>query len=177
MFKQSSLVSRIAMMGVMMDDGKLNQTDEDFRQLAALNLYQVHANLTVMSELKRQQANQIYMAIVSAIIAACAVIASEQLSSFAIDALLALMILLNFAWAMTIQYHRRLSTSKFAMLLKLEKELPFQPFADEWKVFKDPKTRPHAIELTKIERMVPIALSCVAIAILLLRHLVDLGGS
>lgn len=177
MFKQSSLVSRIAMMGVLMDDGKPNQTDEDFRQLAALNLYQVHANLTVMSELKRQQANQIYMAIVSAIIAACAVISSEQLSSFAIDAMLALMILLNFAWVMTIQYHRRLSTSKFAMLLKLEKELPFQPFADEWKVFKNPATRPRAIELTKIERMVPIALSCVAIAILLLRHLVDLGGS
>jgi hypothetical protein len=43
-------------------------------------------------------------------------------------------IVLSIVWWMLLRYYRRLNGAKWQVINKLEKELPAQPFTDEWKI-------------------------------------------
>lgn len=158
---------------IMPDDVISEDKPTDEKKLAeVLTLYQIHANLVSMTELKRQQANQIYIAIVSALIAGGTAITSTraQLASQALDFFSVSVLVICMIWYLTMLYYRRLSRAKFEVLTSMEENFSIKPFCEEWKHFKNPTLRPRAVELTKVEASVPIALSVCAIALLALRH-------
>lgn len=63
-------------------------------------------------------------------------------------------IILCGVWLAFVRYFRQLNEAKFEVINDLEKKLPEQPFADEWKILKKQKNR---TEGTKLERVLPIA--------------------
>lgn len=137
-----------------------------------LQLYGIHSSLISNHELKRQQSNQIYMALTSALVTAGAVIGAEDATKYAVVTdLCALMVaVICSVWFLSIQYHRRLSRAKFHVILALENFLPAKPFHDEWERFNDPLLRPRSLELTKIEALVPITLGAAALIFLISRN-------
>ena len=137
-----------------------------------VELYSIHSHLISVNESKRQLANQIYMAIVSAIIAAGAVVVADESleNDVAVDLFAVTVLLLCVVWFLTIQYHRRLSSAKFAVVLKIEKSFPVQPFAEEWKYFKSREAKPWSPELTAIERIVPLIVGLLSLLVLIDRN-------
>lgn len=136
--------------------------DEKDELAILINLYHIHSNLIAANELKRQQASQIYLAIIVAIIAS-----RTYMSGMSIDLSAILVVIICGVWLFTIQYHRNLASAKFKVIGEIEGNFPFRPFAREWEVFK---ATPHSVELTKIERVLPIALSVSAIIIIVIRN-------
>jgi hypothetical protein len=55
-------------------------------------------------------------------------------------------------WSRHLDAFRRLSTAKFSVINRIEQDLPYQAFDDEWKVLKDAKRHR---DLTSLERVVP----------------------
>lgn len=137
-----------------------------------LQLYGIHSTLISNHELKRQQSNQIYMALTSALVTAGAVIGAEDATKYAVvtDLCATMITVICFVWYLSIQYHRRLSRAKFHVILAMERFLPITPFHDEWERFNDPSLRPRSLELTKIEAFVPIALGAASILFLISRN-------
>ncbi len=156
----------------MNDAGKDAVTADSPEIDALLELYSIHANLISINESKRQLANQIYMAIVSAIMAAASVIITDEntTNDDVVDLFAVSILLICTVWYLTIQYHRRLSSAKFSVVLKIEKHFPIQPFDEEWKNFKSETTKPWSLELTTIERSVPIIVGALSLAVLLVRN-------
>lgn len=71
-------------------------------------------------------------------------------------------VILCIVWLRFVKYFRQLNEAKFAVINALEKKLPEQPFADEWKILKRNKRR---TEGTKLERVLPIAFIALYIAV------------
>lgn len=136
--------------------------DEKDELAILINLYHIHSNLIAANELKRQQASQIYLAIIVAIIAS-----RTYMSGMSVDLSAILVVIICGVWLFTIRYHRNLAAAKFKVIGEIEEHFPFKPFAREWEAFK---ATPHSVELTKIERVLPIALSVSAIIIIVIRN-------
>jgi hypothetical protein len=78
-------------------------------------------------------------------------------------------VVLSATWWLLLRSYRDLNEAKFKVILELEKQLPAQPFGDEWKYLKeDPvkkKFPARYAELNAIERVVPVVFAVVYIAI------------
>jgi hypothetical protein len=57
------------------------------------------------------------------------------------------------AWAGLLTSYRKLNAAKFAVLLALERDLPFSPFTDEQAAYRQARRRP----LSRVEKAVPLA--------------------
>lgn len=77
-------------------------------------------------------------------------------------------VLLCILWYYLIGYYRSINQSKYQVILLMEKDLPAQPFDDEWKFFKEKGEK----EGTDLEKYLPI----VFIVIYVLSILIIGGG-
>lgn len=146
--------------------------DKNSDKTVLIELYSIHSGLISANESKRQLANQIYTAIVTALIAAGSVVITDNSTSnnVSIDFFALTVVLLCCVWYLTIQYHRRLSAAKFMVILEIEKNFSIQPYADEWKYFKSNSGRLLSPELTTIERAVPVLVGVMSLALLINRN-------
>lgn len=117
---------------------------------AFLSIYTTYVSALLHSEGKRQSANQIYLSISLAIITAYSTIADFP------QILAALMIVfVAIIWILTVFSYRNLAKAKFAVLLELERQLPFPAFTKEW------ERMPPAyrwLGLTRLETFAPLLL-------------------
>jgi hypothetical protein len=149
------------------------EVDPEERKLL-LEQYKLTAEMADRISARRGIANSFYFTVSSALLAT-----SESLSlPFAAGAGM----ILAAAWWLQLRSYRRLNAAKWTVINALERELPGQPFSDEWKIIKgDPVDRAvlrserlgRAIqplarytELSVIEQVVP-AVFCVLFAITL----------
>lgn len=70
-------------------------------------------------------------------------------------------------WAAFINNYKNLNRAKFAIIAELEKQLPTQPFNDEWKIVKEKKY----IRSTKLELIMPIAFIVLYVVLFFLLNL------
>jgi hypothetical protein len=81
-------------------------------------------------------------------------------------ALCAVGVLSAVVWYLLLRSYRDLNTAKFAVIHEVEKALPIQLFADEWKTLKqDPVThwRKRYAELGSVERIAPVLFAAINI--------------
>lgn len=65
-------------------------------------------------------------------------------------------ILLSITWYTNIEAFKQLSSAKFKVIHKMEKELPFKCFDDEWNHLKKGRDKKAYIKLTAIEKYIPL---------------------
>jgi hypothetical protein len=76
-------------------------------------------------------------------------------------------VVLAAAWWLMLKSYRDLNRAKFAVINEMERQLPAQPFNDEWKSLKgDPvkRWRKRYAELGTIERVVPFVFTAIYVA-------------
>lgn len=106
---------------------------------------------------RRDSMNNLFATLNIALIAATSIIWDLKSIIMAIGG-----IILCIVWLCFVKYFRQLNEAKFSVINALEKKLPEQPFADEWKILKKNKRR---TEGTKLERVLPIAFIALYIAV------------
>ena len=125
-----------------------------------LPIYLGYIETISLNELKRQQASQVYLALISALIAA-----GVTLNGPATSVAACMVIVVSLIWFATIRYHRALAQAKFGVVKDLESRFPYKPFEREWQLFKgdgdSPRTR--SIGLTQIELLAPSFLGLAAL--------------
>jgi hypothetical protein len=60
--------------------------------------------------------------------------------------------LVNIIWYLSIVSYKQLNKAKFEVIHKMEKELPFSPFKDEWELVEKDKR----IDFTALEKWIPL---------------------
>lgn len=98
---------------------------------------------------RRDSMNNLFATLNIALIAATSIVWDLKSIIMAVGG-----IILCSVWLAFVKYFRQLNVAKFKVINDLEKKLPEQPFADEWKILKKQKDR---TEGTKLERILPIA--------------------
>lgn len=78
-------------------------------------------------------------------------------------------LVLSYTWAVLIKSYRDLNGAKYAVILKMEKQLAAAPFGDEWDYLKkDPvsKWRKRYAELTSVEKKIPWTFAAIYLFVL-----------
>lgn len=90
-------------------------------------------------------------------------------------------ILINATWFFSIRSYKKLNMAKYAVIGKMEKDLPYQNFSDEWEILKRQKIdgselkswrnqwlkfKDRYTELTNVEGTVPIAFGLIYVIVI-----------
>ncbi|MCF6444503.1 hypothetical protein [Nereida sp. MMG025] len=123
------------------------------------DIYETYVDAAMLSEGKRQTANQAYLSLSLAIVTA-----SSSFESFPLWLAASMVVFISLIWFATIWKYRQLARIKFEVIVELEKQLEFAPFTKEWGL--TPKTG-KLFGLTRLEKAVPITLGGLATAYLI----------
>lgn len=123
-----------------------------------LGQWQTCVDMANSTSQRRDSMNNLFATLNIALIAATSIVWDLKSIIMAIGG-----IILCGAWLAFVRYFRQLNEAKFKVINNLEKKLPQQPFADEWKILKKQK---NTSEGTKLERILPIAFIALYVAII-----------
>ena len=131
-----------------------------------LEQYKLYVEMADRVSQRRDQSNRFYVTIVSALAAIVIVIArfgvpadaaNDALSHIGFLAIGLFGLALSTIWFFNIRSYRALNTAKFKIIKKIEKQLPFAGYAEEWDILNSPSDNsPRYLQLTRVEQFVPI---------------------
>jgi hypothetical protein len=116
--------------------------------------YKLYVQLTDSLSTRRVQANTFFLTINTALLTLLTAIISfskqplAQLGGIVLACVAG--IILNGAWHSLVKSYRRIGSSKFSIIQKIESRLPLRPFEAEWRTLED------FTPLTVIEQRVPV---------------------
>ena len=121
-----------------------------------LEIYKVFVTTITANENRRQQTSTVYLGMVAAVVTAAGVVRDIPLIYPAL-----VILSISVIWFFTIGYFRRLAKAKFAVVSKMEEDLPIAAFEMEWQILSAGKN--NRIGLTHLEMFVPslIAAGCI----------------
>jgi hypothetical protein len=150
-----------------------------------IEIYKIFVDSAERNVERRMRINQFYFSIVAALFIAYAYMAEGKLlgtaemirewsgrSSLPIGAteralatlplwiLPLFLMVIGMSWFSVLLSHRALSTAKYQVIGDIEKDLPVQPFIQEWLYFK----RVRKIETTQLELAIPLLFYVAAVA-------------
>lgn len=96
---------------------------------------------------RRDTMNNLFVTLNLAFIAAISLTWDAKISILSVVS-----IVVNIIWLLLIRYYKKINEAKYKIILKMEKDLPFQAFSDEWKVYKSGK---YSINGTTLELLLP----------------------
>jgi len=118
---------------------------------------------------KRMNANNYFLTINTAIISLTGLLLTSKIFLLNLN-LVKLVELMGLAicviWFLIVLSYKQLNSGKFKMIHRLEKKLPIQLFADEWKELGEGKSLRKYIPLSHIEISVPIIFFCLYLILL-----------
>ena len=124
-----------------------------------LEQYKLYVEMADRVSQRREQANRFYVSLVAAIVALLVVLARFDVADgawpvvFLISGLFGAA--LSVVWFVNIRSYRQLNSAKFAIINKMEEQLPTSGYADEWELLR-PKDGPAKyFQLSRIEQFVP----------------------
>lgn len=131
-----------------------------------LEQYKLYAELANEISKRRDQTNNFYISLSSALIALFSLIVVKLGSDYTnfIVLLPLLGLLICFTWYIHIKSYKQLNSAKFKVINKLEKQLPYAGFTEEWDILQKNNYR----QLTEIESYTPIIIGCVYLILLIL---------
>ncbi|MFH1035164.1 MAG: hypothetical protein V1806_11710 [Pseudomonadota bacterium] len=130
-------------------------------QTHLLEQYKLFVEMADRVSARRALANRYYIALTSALVAFLALVGSGKLPELNLNApgiyrLVALVgILLNAVWFFNIESFRQLNSGKFKVIHKLEQQLPFACYDEEWTELGRGEDTKRYRQLTRIEKFVP----------------------
>lgn len=68
-------------------------------------------------------------------------------------------IILCLVWQINIRSYRQLNSQKFQVIHDMEKQLPYPLFTKEWELLGEGKDRKKYLQLSRVEKWVPLILS------------------
>lgn len=124
-----------------------------------LELYKLYVEMADRVSIRRMQTNRFYISLLSGMLAVLSLaVHRDTLLDYkpvAFAAVAFLGILLNILWIINIRSYRQLNTAKFQVIQEMEKDLPFQVYADEWKILGEGKDSKKYLQLSRVERYIP----------------------
>jgi hypothetical protein len=130
------------------------------------DIYKLGVEMADRVSARRASANGFFLAVHAAMTALTGILypvlpGADRLALFPFGSLLTAMAGVTFAvaWWVSLRSYRDLNSAKFAVLTKLEEQLPVRLFTDEWQYLKqDPVEgwRKRYAELGQVEQVVPV---------------------
>jgi hypothetical protein len=128
-----------------------------------LELYKLAVEMADRVSARRSTANGFFLTVQSALVALLGVDAIDQRAVAGAGLILAA------AWWLLIRSYRHLNTAKFNVIREMEKDLPVQIFAAEWRSLKEDPVkswRQRYAELSFVEQAVPIVFAVINVVVL-----------
>jgi len=134
-----------------------------------LEQYKLYVEMADKISERRMQTNKFYISILSALLALLSILISKdsfnQTLTFAIVSLLG--ITLSILWYINIKSYRQLNSGKFKVIHEMEQNLPFPCYDREWQILGEGKEENKYLQLTRVEKYIPLILSIPYIILLL----------
>lgn len=130
-----------------------------------LEQYKIYVEMADRVSQRRDQSNRFYVTIVSALAAIVVVIArfgvpadgaNGALSDIGFLAIGLFGLALSGVWWLNIRSYRTLNSAKFEIINRIEKQLPFAGYSEEWDILRPLEGRKPYLQLTRVEQFVPI---------------------
>jgi HAMP domain-containing protein len=109
-----------------------------------LQMYQTAVEMADRTSARRAGANSFFLTLNTVLAAVVGIVSSARkppphgnvptFDAFGLVLTAAAGIVLAITWRNLLRYYRRLNSAKFDVINELEKRLPVQPYADEWKI-------------------------------------------
>ena len=121
-----------------------------------LEQYKLYVEMADRISQRRDQSNRFYVTIVSALAAIVVVIArfgipadgdNGALSHIGFLAIGLFGLALSIVWFFNIRSYRALNSAKFVIINKIEKQLPFAGYTEEWNILRPPSGNPTYLQL------------------------------
>ena len=126
-----------------------------------LEQYKLYVEMADRVSQRRDQSNRFYVTIVSALAAIVVIIArfgvpeNGTLLEVAFLVVGLFGIALSVVWHFNIRSYRVLNSAKFAIINRIEKQLPFAGYSEEWEILRPPEGRRPYFQLTRVEQFIP----------------------
>jgi hypothetical protein len=154
------------------DDGDykvFNQELDSMDKSVLLEQYKIFLQTSEDLVARRQNVNNFYISINSALMATFGVIWALEILpfyKFAIGALLALVgMILSISWIKLLESYGNLNSSKMKILGMLEKKLSASLFDAEWEAMSSKYNKKKYVSFSERERQLPIIFNCMFIAV------------
>jgi hypothetical protein len=109
-----------------------------------LDLYKTAVEMADRTSARRAGANSFFLTLNTALAAVVGIVSSARkpppngnvgsFDAFGLFVTAVAGIVLAFVWWLLLRYYRRLARAKFQVINKMEEQLPFQPFTEEWAI-------------------------------------------
>lgn len=135
-------------------------------QAHILEQYKLYVEMTDRISQRRDQSNRFYIALLTGLLAVISVVA--RLSDWQASGNLLPVVLISVSvaalavcaiWFINIRSYKQLNSGKFKIVHMMEEQLPFAPYKKEWDYLRPPTGVKKYFQLTRIEQLVPMALS------------------
>lgn len=138
-----------------------------------LEQYKLYVELMDRVSQRRQQANQFYVSLISALAGSIVIFIPEVAGKnfYALQGVAGLCIVINLLWWLTLISYRQLNKGKFEVINDLEKQLPYACFTEEWNVLGQGNKLWIYQQLSWVEGILPIALVLIGVLFLALTWL------
>jgi hypothetical protein len=152
-------------------------------QAHLLEQYKLYAEMADRISQRRDHSNRFYAGLMSAIIALLVIMGRLGVSGndWHVTLLVAGLFgaSLSIVWFINLHSYRVLNGAKYCVLQRIEVELPYAGYKDEWDELRPPEGKPKYTQLTRVERYVPLLmfLLFVGIAAYSIYSLVCMGTS
>lgn len=129
-------------------------------QAHLLEQYKLYAEMADRISQRRDNSNRFYAGLVSAIIALLVVMARLGASGNDWDVALLVAGLfggcLSVIWFINLHSYRVLNRAKYRVIHRIEAQLPYAGYKEEWDELRPPAGRAPYLQLTRVERYVPL---------------------
>ncbi len=137
-----------------------NKYGEKFNE-HLLEQYKLYVEMADRISERRMQTNKFYISLLSGLLALLSILVSvgglNQYLIFIIVSLLG--IALCVLWHINIRSYRQLNSGKFKVIHEMEQFLPFPCYDREWEVLGEGKEKTKYLQLTRVEKYIPVILA------------------
>jgi len=138
----------------------INKYDEKFGE-HLLEEYKLYVEMVDRISERRMQTNKFYISLLSGLLALLSILVSvgkfNQSLIFIIVSLLGMALCI--LWHINIRSYRQLNSGKFKVIHEMEQHLPFPCYGREWELLGEGKEKSKYLQLTRVEKYIPLILA------------------
>ena len=126
-----------------------------------LEQYKLYVEMADRVSQRRDQSNRFYVTIVSALAAIFVIITRFGVPVDSIPPEVVFLSIglfgsvLSVVWMFNIRSYRTLNSAKFEIINRVEKQLPFAGYSEEWEILRPPEGKARYFQLSRVEQFVP----------------------
>lgn len=127
-----------------------------------LEEYKLYVEMADRVSARRIETNKFYITLLTALLGFLTLVVDKKIfvehNSFVFFLMSFLGVALNIVWIINIASFRQLNSGKFEVIHSIESKLPIKCFKDEWDILGKGEKAKKYLQLTRIEKFVPIIL-------------------